>query len=269
MSNRRWLFALLGWGAVGPIGALLGYALGKSIDRRKEAEQQFLGNGGHSGDSRVHRGPYRNTGTVADIHAALIVLIAAVMKGDGVVRRSELDHVKAFLMRNYSEQQAKELLALLRELNQRDDINLSGVCQQIKVNTDYTTRYQMFDFLYSLAAADGEVASREVSVLNTIRGGLGISISDALSIAQRHTPHARYSSGGQHTTPALEDDYQTLGLDTRASDDDVKKAYRRLAMKYHPDKVATLGEEIRKNAETQFRIINEAYERIRTARGMK
>ena len=267
MSYRRWLFAALGWGAAGPIGLILGYAIGKSIDRRKEAERQYLG-GANSAGGQSHRGPYRNTGTVADLNAALFVLIAAVMKGDGVVRRSELDHVKAFLVRNYSEQHAKELLSLLRDLNQRHDIDIGGVCQQIKVNTDYTTRYQMFDFLYALAAADGEIAPGEVTVLNTIRYGLGINSADAMSIAQRHHPGAR--RGGESAPHhALEDDYQTLGLDSRASDDDIKRAYRRLAMKYHPDKVATLGEDVRKNAESQFRVINEAYERIRAARGMK
>lgn len=268
MSYRRWLFAALGWGAAGPIGAILGYTLGKTIDQHKAAQQSYLGDGSYPNDGPSHRGPYRNTGTVADLNAALFVLIAAVMKGDGVVRRSELDHVKAFLRRNFSEPQAKELLQLLHELNQRNDINVVGVCQQIKVNTDYTTRYQMFDFLYALAAADGEVAAGEVAVLNTIRHGLGINNADAISIAQRHTRNARYGDGpsARHSP---DDDYQTLGLDSRASDDDVKRAYRRLAMKYHPDKVATLSEDVRKNAEAQFRVINEAYERIRAARGMK
>ena len=60
-----------------------------------------------------------------------------------------------------------------------------------------------------------------------------------------------------------------LGLDNSATDDEVKKAYRRMAMKYHPDKVESMGEEVKKNAEAQFREINEAYEQIKTARGMK
>lgn len=264
MSSNRWLFAFLGWAAVGPIGALLGFAIGKSIDSRNKYKQI-------ADDNTPHRGPYRNTGTVADLNAALLVLIAAVMKGDGVVRRSELEHVKAFLRRNYSEQHAKEMLGLLHELNQRDHIDVDAICQQIKVNTSYTTRYQMFDFLYALAATDGEVSRGETLVLNNIRNGLAISASDALSIAQRHTPSAHSSSSARSksSTHSSSDDYRTLGIAPTATDDEVKRAYRRMAMKYHPDKVATLGEEVRKNAETQFRLINEAYERIRTARGMK
>ena len=63
--------------------------------------------------------------------------------------------------------------------------------------------------------------------------------------------------------------YAVLGIDSNATDDEVKKAYRRLAMKYHPDRVENLGEEVRRNAEEQFKKINEAYETIRIARGLK
>ena len=261
MSYKRWLFAVLGWAAAGPIGALVGFTIGKTLDNKNATQYAELPHG-----DRTHHGPYRNTGSVDDMNIALIVLIAAVMKGDGVVRRSELDHVKLFLSRNYSDEQTKELLSLLRDINQRDNIDVNAVCQQIKINTSYTTRYQMFDFLYALAAADGDVSQGEVVVLNTIRYGLGISATDARSIAQRHTFSYRTNSTSSHS---LDDDYRTLGIEPGATDDEVKRAYRRMAMKYHPDKVATLGEEVRKNAETQFRVINEAYERIRTTRGMK
>lgn len=264
MSNRRWLFAFLGWAAAGPIGALLGYSLGRSIDTRKETERLL---GGAPRQDRSRRAPYRNTGTRDDLNIALLVLIAAVMKSDGVVRRSELDHVKAFLRHNYDETQAKELLSLLREMMQRD-LALDDICRQIKVNTDHTTRYQMFDFLYSIAAADGEIAQSESSILMHIALNLGISHSDYLSVAQRHS-RGSSSTASTASHSDLAGDYRTLGLEPDATDDDVKRAYRRLAMKYHPDKVATLGEDVRKNAEAQFRTINQAYESIRAARGMK
>jgi DnaJ like chaperone protein len=60
-----------------------------------------------------------------------------------------------------------------------------------------------------------------------------------------------------------------LEIDSSATDDEVKKAYRKQAMKHHPDKVSHLGEEIRKAAEEKFQKLNEAYERIKSARGIK
>ena len=267
MSYRKWLFGILGWATVGPLGGVLGYMFGSSLDKRAEQGPEDYGGG-------AHRGPYHNTGTPADLHVALIVLIAAVMRGDGVVKRSELDHVKRFLRANYSEAHAKELLAMLRDLSHRD-IAVGDVCRQIKVNTDYTTRYQMFDFLFSIAAADGEVVAAEVRVLSTIATALGIRPSDFISVSQRHGAGmfgGRSSTGGPlsgDSTATLDAAYRVLGISASASDEEVKKAYRRLAMKYHPDRVETLGEEVKKNAEAQFRAINEAYERIRDARGMK
>ncbi len=66
-----------------------------------------------------------------------------------------------------------------------------------------------------------------------------------------------------------DDAYKILGIEKDASDDDVKKAYRSMAMKHHPDKVANLGEDVRKAAEEKFKSIQNAYERIKRERGLK
>lgn len=73
----------------------------------------------------------------------------------------------------------------------------------------------------------------------------------------------------QNGGASRKDPYSVLGVDKNATDEEIKKAYRRLAMKYHPDKVEGLGEDVKRNAEAQFREINEAYEQIKSERGMK
>lgn len=260
----KWLFAGLGWAIGGPIGALLGYFLGKAISPDKQ-----LGSGSDDFGDSPHRGPYRNTGTQADINAALMVLIAAVMKADGAVKRSELDYVKRFLLANYGEQRGKEMLKVLQQMVERD-IPIDQVCAQIKVNTDYNTRYHMVDFLFGIGGADGEFHQAELNMLRLMAQYLGISQSDYTSIYERHvgSSHRGSHSGGQSYRPSgsHKDPYKVLGIDKSATDDEVKRAYRKMAMKYHPDRVAGMSDELQRNAAEQMKEINEAYDHIKALR---
>lgn len=272
-SFTKWLFAGLGWAIGGPIGGILGYFIGKafSTDEKQIGSQSWTDTSSASG----HRGPYRNTGTQQDVNVALMVLIAAVMKADGQVRKSELDYVKRFLLANYGEERGKEMLKVLQQMVEQE-IKIDQVCLQIKVNTDYSTRYHMVDFLFGIGGADGEFHQSELNMLRLIAQYLGISTSDYTSIHERHVGRSDsgYSSGSSHSGNSgrggyRKDPYKVLGIDSSATDDDVKRAYRRMAMKYHPDRVAGMSEEMQRNAAEQMKEINEAYEVIKTSRGLK
>ena len=265
-SFTKWLFAGLGWAFGGPIGALLGYWIGKAIS----PDKQIGSDSSWSYNATGHRGPYRNTGTQQDINAALMVLIAAVMKVDGQVKRSELDYVKRFLLANYGEDRGKEMLKVLQQMVERD-IPIDQVCAQIKVNTDYSTRYHMVDFLFGIGGADGEFHQSEINMLRLIAQYLGISQSDYTSIHERHvgssdTGYSGYSRSSSSSSSYNKDPYRVLGIDSSATDEEVKKAYRKMAMKYHPDRVAGMSEELQRNAAEQMKEINEAYEVIKQRR---
>ena len=66
----------------------------------------------------------------------------------------------------------------------------------------------------------------------------------------------------------LDSAYQTLGVSSNVSDEELKKAYRKIAMENHPDKVGHLGEDVRKAAEEKFTSINLAYDKIKKQRGI-
>ena len=294
MAIGKWILSGLGWAFLGPLGGILGYFIGNTFEKMSNGGQIGDGNFGTNGQPfNAHHGPYRNNGSQNDIDVALIVLIASVMKVDGSVDRAELDYVKQFLLKNYGEEKGKELLLMLRDLVKPETyIDVDAVCSQIKHNTDYTTRYHMVDFLFGIAAADSSFCQAENNLLRNIARNLGINSGDYTSIHARHVSsrwgnsygssydygsrssssysNYRRSNGNYSNSNSYKKDpYTVLGLTSTATDEEVKKAYRRLAMKYHPDKVANMGEEIKKNAEAQFREINEAYEQIKTARGMK
>ena len=279
MGVTKWIFTGLGWVTFGPIGALLGYFVGSTIEGRSHGIPRFnnrLGDSNYTmgSDGKPHR-RFHNTGTQDDIDVALLVLIASVMKADGTVHRSELDYVKRFLAKNYGEEKGKVLLGMLRDLVKPETyIDIDAVCLQIKQNTDYTTRYHMVDFLFGIGGADGEFQQSELNMLRLISQYLGISQGDYTSIHERHTGFSGtgYSggsgrSGGSAGRSAYtKDPYKVLGINSTASDDDVRKAYRKMAMKYHPDRVAGMGEEMQRNAAEQMKEINQAYDEIKRRR---
>lgn len=266
MNWAKWILTGMGWVIGGPIGAVIGYFVGKSVTKTNPQ----LGGSDGMGDMR-HQGRYTNTGTPQDLTVALIVLVAAVMKSDGQVRQSELNYVKRFLIKNYEEEKANDLLHMLRDVI-KQDFDLRKVCRQIMVNTDYDTRYHMLDFLFGLAEADWSFDMAEERTLRLIATYLGINSQDFTGIYARHVGNK--GGGGNSGASAsskgyAEDPYKVLGIEGSATDEEVKRAYRRLALKYHPDKVEGMGEEVKRNAEAQFRKISEAYETIKRARNIK
>ena len=112
--------------------------------------------------------------------------------------------------------------------------------------------------LFDLANVDGDFDPREQQVIEQIAAGLNLSQADYNSLA------ALYQKAKDPNWA-----YTVLEIEPTATDDEVKKAYRRMALKYHPDKVTGSGEEMVKSATEKFRAVNEAYESIKAARGIK
>ena len=251
----------LGWGFGGAIGALIGLSIGSLVEALSSPA-----NKNDSTKTSNGYGRHGNGTTSNDITVSLLVLTAAIMKADGKVLKSELNYVKNVLTNTYGEKKTADLLTLLRDILQKD-IDLNGVCRQIYSHTNMETRVNILDFLYGVASADGHYAPGEATVLNRISRLLRIPDYYVSSIHNRHFGGSYYNSthGGTQTA---KDPYALLGIDHSATNDEVKKAYRRLAMKYHPDKVENMSEEIKKNAGKQFKEINEAYETIKAERGM-
>ena len=197
MGLLKWIGGYLGWVTGGPIGALIGYLLGKVFDNGLDSARIGGGQNYDSGQSRS-TGGYNTTGRPGystdsrssggysageqrnSFLISLLVLSSAVIRADGRFLQSETEYVKGFVRRN-----------------------------------------------------SGDAAS-------------------VIAMFYKDTDSA----------------YAVLEISPSASDEEVKSAYRRMAMKNHPDKVASLGPDVQKAAEEKFRKIQEAYERIKKERGM-
>jgi DnaJ like chaperone protein len=236
----KWLGGGLGWVVGGPIGGLLGFLVGSMLDSSTEKSTIYP-----TGTVRTTQG---------DFGMSLLVLVAAVMKADGKVVKSELDYVKQFFVRQFGQESAKQALMMLKDII-KQEIPVRDVCLQIGRNMDYSSRLQLLHLLFNISLADREIHPSEIEIIERISGYLGVASTDFLSIKNMFIPETDSS-------------YKILEIDKSASNGEVKKAYRRMAMKYHPDKVSHLGDDFRKTADEKFKKVNEAYEKIKKERNM-
>jgi DnaJ like chaperone protein len=236
----KWLGGGLGFVMGGPIGGLLGFLVGSMIDSTSVQTSTYT-----SGNVRTSQG---------DFGMSLLVLVAAVMKADGKVVKSELDYVKQFFVRQFGQESAKEALLMLKDII-KQEIPVRDVCLQISRNMDYSSRLQLLHLLFNVSLADTIIHPSEIEIIERISGYLGVASGDFLSIKNMFIPETDSS-------------YKILEIDQASSNDEVKKAYRKMAMKYHPDKVSHLGDDFRKTADEKFRKVNEAYEKIKRERNM-
>ena len=247
MSAGKWILGTLGFVLGGPIGSIIGVLIASLFEKSR------LDNQTSSGTSRTSRAQRTTAG---DVRVSIIVLIACVIKSDGRVLKSEINYVKPFLLRTFGEAGAKQALLLLKELLQQD-IDAKAVAQQIGQHVNYSTRLELVHLLLAIANADGEIHDLELETISSISMYMSIQDADLQSILALYQRR-------KDTNWA----YTALEITPSATNEEVKKAYRRMAMKFHPDKVANAGEEIRQQATDKFRAINEAYEHIKQQRGI-
>jgi DnaJ like chaperone protein len=191
---------------------------------------------------------------VGDFAASLLVLSAAVMKSDGKTLKSELDFVKDFLTKQFGEDKAQQQILMLKEIL-KQDIPLHDVCIQIKQYMPHSQRLQIIHYLFGISKADGHVHELELQTIHTISNYLGVNAADFNSLK------AMYFRD-------VNSDYKILEIEPSVGDDEVKKAYRKMALKFHPDKVAALGEEVQKGAKEKFQKVLQAYENIKKQRNI-
>ena len=241
MGFGKWIVGALGWAMFGPIGGILGYYFTSKLERLAEATVAY-------GEDETWYQGQRNSFLMS-----LLVLSASIIKADGKTTSQELSTLRSFFTRNFGAQAGNEAEKIIRELLNKD-YNLYEVCGQIRSCMDYSQRLQLYHYLVALGASDG-LHQREVDILETIATYIGLSKSEADSIFAQFRPNN-------------DSNYKVLEITPDVTDEEVKKAYRKMAIKYHPDKVATLGEDVQKAAEEKFKAVSKAYEEICRERGI-
>jgi len=241
--GKKILWSGLGWAMGGPIGAILGYAFASLSEQAKGPKYR----------TTYRKSNIPGAGT-EDFMASLLVLLASVMKADDKLLRSELDFVKQFLSKQFTEVDANRYLLLYREIL-KQKYSLRQVCLQIQSSMDHPSRLEIIHLLFGLSSADGTTHQKEINIIRQIAEYLNINERDFISIKAIFIKSTKSA-------------YQILEIEPTVSDEEVKKAYRKMAKKYHPDKVMHLGEELRRSAEEKFKAVNQAYKDINIERGL-
>lgn len=241
-------------------GAIIGFFIGTMIDNyqrvMKAAQERNGGRRVTAEEMFAYYQQHASSSASNDVPTMLMALSAAVMKADGKVLKSELAYVKSFFNQQFGPQYSQQHLQTLKRFLDSNEIPLEKICQDIRMRMQPEVRSQLLHYLFGIAKADGDVSPEETKVIHNIANMMGVSNTDFESVKNMF-----YRD--------VDSDYKVLGLEPSATDDEVKKSYRKMAIKFHPDKVAQMGEEYQKGAKEKFQQIQDSYDAIKKRRGMK
>jgi dnaJ domain protein len=275
MALGKWIGSALGWILSGGnvLGAIAGYCIGSLLSEATstaERENGFNGNGNtfrnDYSDTQFNQRPFEEDRN--SFLFSMLVLSSYIIKADGKIMHSEMNCVRNFLRNNFGEQavrQGEDILLKLFEMQKQQGATtfketIRKSCVEISFHMNIGQRLQLLDYLIIIAKVDGIVSPEEVYALKEVAAYLGLSAQDVDSMLNME------ASSNQQI--GLDEAYKILGISPNATNDEVKAAYRKMALKHHPDRVSTLGDDVREAAEKKFQEINNAKERIYKARGL-
>lgn len=238
----RWLGAIIGYIFFRFPGAILGFLIGTVIDN-------FSGTKPRSSIRFTQR-----TVSPADFELNLLSLASIVIKADGKISQQEMHFVQTYFVQAYGKDRANAIFRTFNDVVKKREVSAQNVANYLRMRTPYESRLQIIHFLFNIAQADGRVSDLEVDKIKEISGFLAIGYRDFESIK------AMFFKSSDSA-------YKILEIDKNATPAEIKSAYRRMAKKYHPDKLGHMDEAYRKGAQEKFTKVQEAYEQLQKERG--
>lgn len=286
------LFSIIGLYLGGLGGGFGGFILGSLFDsirnqrRAKKAQEAF-----NEGREQYYNDPEQ-------FEEQMLTLIAFVAKADNNrLLQSEFDYCKTYFQKTFPHSDISQLMLKFRDILNSDtnSSDCQSACATISQFATIHEKIAILQCLFGFATADGNAHQQELNAIRNIAGWCGIDTLTYEAVKMMYVSFSGSNYGGSsqgggysgsygggyydqssnnrtfetRSGPSLADCYKILEVSPDASDEEVKKAYRTAAMKYHPDRVSHLGEDMRKKAEETFAKVNQAYDKIKAARGIK
>tara|TARA_B100000427_G_scaffold318863_1_gene316497 strand:- start:1220 stop:1939 length:720 start_codon:yes stop_codon:yes gene_type:complete len=231
----KWIGGIAGFMYGGVLGAFVGYHLGKTIGRNFGPKKKMF---------------------EMSFEMSLLVLATMVIRADGKIKKSELDCVRLFFIQSFGKKKSDIYFKVFNEIKAKPFPSVRSVCLEINKSVNHKTRLQIIHFLFSIAHSDGHIHSTEIDIIKKIAKYFWVSDYDFSSIEAMFLNKNKISNA-----------YTILGLDENATDEEVKKAYRKIVKKYHPDRLTDVGEDVVRLAKEKFQAVQDAYSKIREKRG--
>ena len=221
-------------------GAVLGFVIGSLLDQASRSNPRFRPQG--QGLSK------------SSFELKLLALAAVVIKADGTILKEELRYVRNYFIGQYGTQRAQEIFQTFNQEIKKESQSVAGLGMDFVRGTVYATRVQILHFLFGIALADGNMSESEEAKLREIASAMRLRFQDFNRIKAMFVKET-----GQA--------FKILEVSPKATNEEIKKAYRALVKKYHPDRIKTEDEALLKGAQQKFIQIQEAYEAIKKEKG--
>lgn len=192
----------------------------------------------------------------------LVNILVNISKIDGVVTKEEINTIHRFFQLNlrYNQTQMAWVKDLVKEALTANT-TLEELLEEFRTSFAYEPRLILLELIYQILFTKEQVPENELQIARNIANFLHISAYDQRTIEAKYTYRKQHQYASQQASSSSANHYYAiLGLASGASMDEIKKAYRKLSMQYHPDKVSHLGKEFQSVAEEKMKEINAAYD---------
>ncbi len=253
----RLLGAIAGFYIFGFLGIFLGYFIGSFIDRFRA-----FGSGGMN--------PFNVAKRQSVFLETVFVLMGKLAKSDGRVSESEVSHVEQFMQKlgMTPDHRLRAIGWFKQGASPGYDIHPTIDVFVTVCGYSANLKQMLLIYLIIMGLSDGDLNAAEEELLREIAGRLGYPPAAFAQLLDMVSNQTHFAAGRSTSVNALDDAYRALGVSKDSSDQEVKRAYRKLMSQYHPDKLMGQGvpEEMINVSTEQAKEVQIAYDLIKKHR---